>query len=45
MKLLKSVSIKQKLIVGFLFIAMLIGAVGTLGTLALKTVNDNGKII
>lgn len=45
MKLLKNVSIKQKLIVGFLFIAMLIGAVGTLGTLALKTVNDNGKII
>lgn len=45
MNLLKNVSIKQKLIMGFLIIALLIGVVGTLGTLALKTVNNNGKEI
>lgn len=43
--LLSKVSIKMKLILGFLIITLLVGAVGTLGTLAMRQVNNNGKKI
>lgn len=45
MKSKKNLSIKMKLIVGFLITTLLISVIGTLGTLAMRTVNNNAKII
>lgn len=45
MKFFKNLSIKTKLITGFLFIALLIGVVGALGNSTLRVINNNGKII
>ncbi|MEG0774874.1 methyl-accepting chemotaxis protein [Clostridium sp.] len=45
MKAKKNLSIKMKLIVGFLITTLLITVIGTLGTLAMRTVNNNAKII
>ncbi|WP_291573952.1 methyl-accepting chemotaxis protein [Clostridium sp. UBA4548] len=38
-------TIKMKLVIGFLLMSLLIGAIGTLGTLAMRQVNNNGKMI
>lgn len=43
MNFLRNVKIKVKLIVSFVIVAMLIGVVGIIGTLSLRTINSNSK--
>lgn len=43
MNFLRNLKIKVKLIVSFIIVAMLIGVVGIIGTLSLKTMNMNSK--